>query len=436
MSSDHQFQLLFLILLPGFKLCQEQPEVTSTTVDAGTNSEKSVAGQHRKASKRRQKKKKKSLESTMSTDHSQAHPEQQESTIIIKKTDQPKQEELTSTTVAGGTNSEQQQQQKPHNREELGNTYSEKVIRAETQRLLTEFEQLDLTSTTVDGETHSKEVSTVEPRKTREQREAIYKREFSQNCVKAARLSERGTVIYRYIPTRSFWMRMCREEWGVTLEETTTLIKDNRSHHFYIDICGSYMGYGVILRDSMKNPIVALSSILDHHISQFYSDLQGVSEGLKLAIKYNIRHFVMVCSSDYIPQYVMLSWAKKDECSCPARDDPDNPEKKKSYCVDCSRSLLHEIGEKGNAGKILPLIDEIFYDALEFKGFIYFNMHTDELSRLKAVCHLANSGMEQELRLPEIEEDEKLAEILYKDVYRHISEEEVVQYQQLMLQKH
>ncbi|XP_026442991.1 uncharacterized protein LOC113342778 [Papaver somniferum] len=262
---------------------------------------------------------------------------------------------------------EQQQQQKPH-------------------------EQLELTSTTVDGGNHSKEVSTVEPRKTREQREAIYKREFSQNCVKVARLSECGTIIYRYIPTRSFWMRTCREEWGVTLEETTTLIKDNPSHHFYIDICGSYMGYGVILRDSMMNPIVALSSILDHHISQFYSDLQGVSEGLKLAIKYNIRNFVMVCTSEYIPQYVMRSWEQKNECSCPARDVPDNPEKKKSYCVDCSRSSLDEIDEEGNAGEILPLIDEIFYDALEFEGFIYFNMHTDELSRLKAVCHLANSG--------------------------------------------
>ncbi|KAI3865796.1 hypothetical protein MKX03_015888 [Papaver bracteatum] len=231
-------------------------------------------------------------------------------------------------------------------------------------------------------------------------------------------------------------MRMCREEWGITLEETTAFIKDNRSHHFYIEICGSYMGCGVILRDSMMNPIVALSSFLGHYVSQFYSDLQGVSEGLKHAIKYKIHNFGMVCTSEYIPQYVMRCWEQKNECSCPARDDPKNPEKKKYYCVDCSRSLLDEIDEGGNAGKILPLIDEILYNALEFEGFIYFNMHTDELSRLKAVCHLANSGMDQELRLPEIEEDEKLAEILYKDVYSHISEEEVLQYQQLMFQKH
>ncbi|KAI3865790.1 hypothetical protein MKX03_015882 [Papaver bracteatum] len=290
-------------------------------------------------------------------------------------------------------------------------------------------EQLELSSTTVDGETHSEE-STVEPRKTREQREAIYKREFSQNCVKVPRLSEGGTVTYGYIPTRSFWMRICREEWGVTDEETTALIK-GRPHHFYIEICGLHMSCGVILRDSGRSPIVAVSRVFDDYGSQFYYDLQGVSVGLKLAMKYQIRNFSMVCTSEYIPQYVMQSWERKNECSCPPRDDPENLDKKKYYCVECSRWLLDEIDEGGNAGKILPLIDEIFYDALEFKGFIYFNMSVAELSRAKAVCYLANSGMDQELRLPEIEEDEKLVEILYKDVYGHVSEEEVLQKQRL-----
>ncbi|KAI3881246.1 hypothetical protein MKW92_003403 [Papaver armeniacum] len=224
-------------------------------------------------------------------------------------------------------------------------------------------------------------------------------------------------------------MRFCREEWGVTDEETTTLIRICRSHHFYIEICGSHMGCGVILRDSMRNPIVALSSVLYDDVSQFYSDLKGVSVGLKLAMKYNIHNFGMVCTSEDIPQYVMRSWEQKNECSCPARDDHENPGKKKYYCVECSRSLLDEIGEGRNAGKILQLIDEIFSDALEFEGFIYFNMHSDELSTLKAVYHLANSKMDQELTLPEIEEDEKLVEILYKDVYPHISEEAVVQQQ-------
>ncbi|KAI3890569.1 hypothetical protein MKX03_036117, partial [Papaver bracteatum] len=242
---------------------------------------------------------------------------------------------------------------------------------------------------------------------------------------------EGGTVTYSYIPTRSFWMRMCREEWGVTDEETTALIK-GRPHHFYIEMCGLHMRCGVILRNSARSPIVAVSRVFDDYGSQFYYDLQGVSVGLKLAMKYKIRNFSMVCTSEYIPQYVMQSWRRKNNCRCPPRDDPLNPEKKKYYCVECSRSLLDANGQGGkNAGKILALIDEIFYDALEFEGFIYFNMSVAEMSRAKAVCYLANSGMDQELRLPEIEEDEKLVEILYKDVYGHVSEEEVLQKRRL-----
>ncbi|KAI3970138.1 hypothetical protein MKW92_029754 [Papaver armeniacum] len=217
---------------------------------------------------------------------------------------------------------------------------------------------------------------------------------------------------------------MVREEWGVTDEEITSLIK-GRSHHFYIEICGSYMGCGVIY----------VTVVFDNHVSQFYSELQGVLVGLKVAIKYKIRNFSMICTSEAIPQYVMRSWEKKNKCRCPARDDTLNAEKKKYYCVECSRSSLDEYHEGGNAGKILPLIDEIFYDALEFKGFINFNMSVAELSRAKAVCYLANSGMDQDLSLPAIEEDEKLIEILYKDVFGHVSEEEVLQQQQLMLQK-
>ncbi|KAI3926789.1 hypothetical protein MKW92_019178, partial [Papaver armeniacum] len=283
--------------------------------------------------------------------------------------------------------------------------------------------------------TLQQEESTVEPRKTREERVAIFKREIKQNRVKVARLREDGTVYYSYIATRSLWLRMCREEWGATHEETATLVKGLR-HMFVIEICGTDLGCGVILRDSARCPIVALSRVFTDYVSQFYFELQGVSLGLKLAMKYKIRHFDMICTSHGIAQYVMLTLRNKCCCSRPRDDDPKNPEKKKFYCVECSRSLLDELDEGRNVDKISRLMDEIFYDALECRDYITFGLRASELSRMKAVCHLANSGIDQELRLPDIEEDENLVDILYKDVYRHVSKEEmVVQQQQLMLQK-
>ncbi|KAI3934129.1 hypothetical protein MKW92_029842 [Papaver armeniacum] len=229
---------------------------------------------------------------------------------------------------------------------------------------------------------------------------------------------------------------MCCEEWGATHEETITLV-NNRRHMFDIEVCGTDFGCGVILRDSARCPIIALSrGVFDDYISQVYFELQGVSLGLKLAMKYKIRHFDMICTSHGIAQYVMLTLRNK--CYCPPpRDGPKNAAKNTYYCVECSRTRLNRIVERENTDKIERLMDEIFHDALECEDYVTFDLRATELSRLKAVCHLANSGVDQELRLPDIEEDEKLVEILYKDVYCHISndEEMVLQQQQLMLKR-
>ncbi|KAI3886223.1 hypothetical protein MKW92_018607, partial [Papaver armeniacum] len=252
---------------------------------------------------------------------------------------------------------------------------------------------------------------------------------------------ENGTVGYVLIPTRSFWLRMCRQEWGITHEETKTVIKDLPGRHlFRIEICGSNVGFGVILRDSMRSPIVAISRVSDDSVSRFYHELQGLSLGLNLAVKYRIFYLNIICISEHLALYIMERWGWMGLDCCPRRrDNPNNPIEKKKYCVDCAKRQLAQIGENKNVDKILQLTDEIFNTALKFvrEGFHQFHLEaaTKSLST-KAAWRLANSGLNQELRLPEIEKDEEIAEIFYKEVYRHGSAEELMlQKQQLELQR-
>ncbi|RZC86328.1 hypothetical protein C5167_007514 [Papaver somniferum] len=251
--------------------------------------------------------------------------------------------------------------------------------------------------------------------------------------IRVPKLSEYGTVEYIVIPTRSYWLEIIREDWGATDEEIIACIKaaPQRSR-FKIEVCGSYMGHGVIVRaNSRRNPIVVKCTVVDDRVSPFYHELLGVSLGMKLAMKYKIVYFDLNCVSEVVAEYVMRTWDMKNECGCPPRD-------KKDYCVKCSESMLDAIGERQNADKISAVVDEIFYDALEFgeEGFLDFYLYPIKLSRAKAVCHLAKSGVDREMRIHEIEEDAELAEILYKEVFGHGSEEEVgLQKQQLMLRK-
>ncbi|KAI3890553.1 hypothetical protein MKX03_036101, partial [Papaver bracteatum] len=168
------------------------------------------------------------------------------------------------------------------------------------------------------------------------------------------------------------------------------------------------------------NPIVVISTVVDDRVSPFYHELKGVSLGLKLAMKYKIVHFDLNCVSEVVAEYVMQTWDMKNDCGCPPRDNPEHSKEKKDYCVECSVSnyMLDDIGERQIADKIYALVDDIFYDALEFGGedFCLFPI---KFSKAKAVWHLANSGVDRELKIHEIEEDEDLAEILYKDVFGH-----------------
>ncbi|MCL7038990.1 hypothetical protein MKW94_020176 [Papaver nudicaule] len=220
---------------------------------------------------------------------------------------------------------------------------------------------------------------------------------------------------------------MCREEWGTTEEETTSFIKDANAcfHRFKIEACGSYQGYAVIIRDKERNPFLVISRVPEDYVSPFYNELQGVSLALKLAMKHRIFHFFFYCISEDLCEYVKLSWAYKRRCDCPPRDNPRNPEKKLDYCVRCLAYSIYEMGEESNADKILFHIDEIFNDALERQGYPWFDLWATERSA-KVVHHLAKSGLDQEMRINEIEEDEKIAEILYKEVYGHGSLQEVM----------
>ncbi|XP_026395555.1 uncharacterized protein LOC113290197 isoform X2 [Papaver somniferum] len=458
-KTDHPVQTL-----------QKQEELTSTTVDVGTNSEKSVTGQQKKARKSRQKKKKKmkkkkkkSLESTLSTDHSQAHPEQaiieQQQQQKPSKRGQTKKSLLATMTTDQGEVYPQQVSARIIEKTDHTVSYYLSFVfyHLEQQEIaLTiidkETEQLELTSTTVDGGTnpfsllyvleqqesttkiektdHSDEspISSTQP--TREGQVPEKSSGDLLDFIRVPKLSEYGTVEYIFIPPRSYWLEIIREDWGATDEEIIACIKAApQLSRFKIEVCGSYIGHGVIVRaNSCRNPIVVKCTVVADRVSPFYHELLGVSLGMKLAMKYKIVYFDLNCVSEVVAEYVMRTWDMKNECGCPPRD-------KKDYCVKCSESMLDDIGERQNADKISAVVDEIFYDALE-EGFLYFYLYPIKLSRAKAVCYLANSGVDRELRIPEIEEDAELAEILYKEVFGHGSEEEVgLQKQQLILRK-
>ncbi|KAI3840523.1 hypothetical protein MKX03_014222 [Papaver bracteatum] len=222
---------------------------------------------------------------------------------------------------------------------------------------------------------------------------------------------------------------MVRDDWGTTDDEIKASIASSQLHLFHIEVCGWHKGYGVILRDIKRNPIIVISKVPDEYVSPFYHELQGVSLGLKIALKYKFYHFRFNCISEDVAGYVMQRWRWKYACGCPERDNPENPNERRYYCVRCSKSRLNQVGERKNADKILSLIDEIFYDALELEregNFPCFRLSTTKLSRAQAVWHLANLGIDQELRLDEIDEDEEIAEMLYKEVYGHGSMEELM----------
>ncbi|KAI3943337.1 hypothetical protein MKW92_038907 [Papaver armeniacum] len=314
---------------------------------------------------------------------------------------------------------QQQQQRKPHKRKHKNKSLQDKTSKDQRQ-------------------THTKqqESATIIEKKDQPTWEGLVGAHLY--WITVPKLSKYGAIEEYLIPTRSHWLKIVGDDWGTTDDKIKACIKTCKPQKFRIEVCGWYMGYGVIVRDRMRNPIIVISKgVLDDYVSPFYHELQGVSLGLKLAMKYGIVQFDFNCVSESVYSYVVRTWNHKYDCDCPPRDNPMNPRKKKHYCVECSASILNEVRERKNAYKILPLIDEIFYDALEFasEGYIDLYLFPIEKSRVKAAWHLANSGIDQELRIHE-KEDEEIADILYREVFGHGSMQEVVLLQRkLMLQK-
>ncbi|MCL7029010.1 hypothetical protein MKW94_008448 [Papaver nudicaule] len=220
---------------------------------------------------------------------------------------------------------------------------------------------------------------------------------------------------------------MVRYDWGSTDDE----IKANAAANpmLTIEVCGTHKGYGVIIRDPMRNPIIVVSGAVEY-VSPFYHELQGFSVGLKLARKYKMIHLDFDCVSEEVAEYIMESWDRKYECNCLPRFNSSNPGVKKKSCVKCSKSIINDVAssEKRNTNKILSLMDEILYDGLELEreGGEFDVNFIPYLYSAKGVWHLASLGVDQELRLNEIDDHEEIADILYKEVYGHGSVEELM----------
>ncbi|KAI3849913.1 hypothetical protein MKW98_026827 [Papaver atlanticum] len=137
---------------------------------------------------------------------------------------------------------------------------------------------------------------------------------------------------------------MVRDDWGTTDDEIKASIASHQMQLFGIEVCGWHMGYGVILRDEMRSPIIVIFKAIEEYVSPFHHELQ----------RYKFFYFEFDCISQKVAGYVMRSWELMEDCE-------------KNYCVQCSKSMLDLIGEGKNANKIIPLLDEIFYDAWELE---------------------------------------------------------------------
>ncbi|KAI3841235.1 hypothetical protein MKX03_004939 [Papaver bracteatum] len=170
-------------------------------------------------------------------------------------------------------------------------------------------------------------------------------------------------------------------------------------------------GYGAILRDSQYVPIVARSKCLsdvDTTTSTFYSRLNGVALGVKIALDYKLSRFAI-----YVPSFNLCNFM---------RGIWDHPGKgRRSDCIGIRqvRSLLH-LEAMCDIEKIYSLTKYIIsdLDLVRHRGITYFKVDPVLSIFNKPAEFLANLSSEKDMMSADIFENEQLSEILYDDAVR------------------
>ncbi|KAI3946843.1 hypothetical protein MKW98_003406 [Papaver atlanticum] len=241
---------------------------------------------------RKHRQKKKSLQRTMSKDQCQTHPDQQESTTISENKDHQEQQE--STTII---------EKKDHLlKEGLGMP----IIRATLRRLMSPSITVFLTM---------EDLEIISPKDgfMLKVEEISYDHESPDS--KAQQHSVPDMESYHPLRVVNDPTLISKKDW---IEESKVwnlhddVIRsrlESEKGALSIHICGiSGKGYGAILRDSQYVPIVARSKCLsdvDATMSTFYSRLNGVALGVKIALDYKLSRFAI-----YVPSFNLCNFMR------------------------------------------------------------------------------------------------------------------------------
>lgn len=107
------------------------------------------------------------------------------------------------------------------------------------------------------------------------------------------------------------WIERARKIWDLDDDDAIRSKVQSEEVRLSVHIYGSIgEGYGVILRDSQKNPIVASCRSISHEdsVSEFYTWLNGVALGAKIAAKYCLSRFFLNAPTLHMYTFISCIW--------------------------------------------------------------------------------------------------------------------------------
>lgn len=215
-----------------------------------------------------------------------------------------------------------------------------------------------------------------------------------------------------YIPTVQGWFKLLTSNQLETNGDEAILalvaqVKELEMSQpsFYIYTDGFYSiedrssRQGAVLRDFHNRPIAAWSRIDSdvESISRPHNELEGLSLGLEMAIKYQVTNFYIYC-----PSTLILSMLRRCICSC---------SEEKSYT--CRKCYLPFVWNKEETFQLLLQI----YPLIKQLNLPPYYLRFIDGEDNKAAHWMAELGENRKMDLSEIKKHESLSKILYTDVF-------------------
>ncbi|KAI3851008.1 hypothetical protein MKX03_014433 [Papaver bracteatum] len=169
----------------------------------------------------------------------------------------------------------------------------------------TESEDSDSVS---EGNDRTTTQSVIYPNKRKKGEKNTRSEERKKDCEadEPSTFQTKSNLLYKYVPwcSKSYVDSQGKESWidSWSSEDGKEPEEDRKGYH-YLNIYGFYKKdtrvgeYGVILRDPCGKPVVASASVQQNGESYFYHVLDGVKDGLALALQHNKYDLKLLCNS-------------------------------------------------------------------------------------------------------------------------------------------